>query len=520
MKFKFLLTSAAIVFAAFSASAATFYVSPEGAGEKTGADAANAMGLAEFRTHAAALKADENHTYIFAGGNYDFTNAVAFPTSVGPTLVGNTNGERTVFNAENQDPDLTISDKDRKAGILFLSATTGDQSEAETVVRPIKITDIDFCNLTTNKNANNGSLIISAIGIDNSGYVEIEGCNFKNNVSTTKQGGPAIGSNRSTLYVRNCTFDGNKAGARGGAVNLRTDKAVKGITVFENCLFKNNEVNGTEGMGGAVFAAQAKSVTFIGSTFTGNNATQKGSVLYANGHPADGYAAKMIFINSTVANNPAQDGAPIMMGNGSNVGQLYLMNNIIVEKVEARAATEAVITPNDGATIALTSGGYNYLGTVETGTDAVWEQVSDQVNKDYASIFGTHSLNGAGFIKPAVYVKGANGTEIAEATKDWGLPKGVNVENRESDVTPGAHGYNEETVTTGIADIAADANDVKIIALGGGNYQLLGYEGAVQVYSISGAQVLATVAPEVNLSSLAAGVYLVRAGKKVVKVVR
>ncbi|MBP3638914.1 MAG: right-handed parallel beta-helix repeat-containing protein [Muribaculaceae bacterium] len=521
MKFRLLLASAVLATASISAYADTFYVSPEGAGEKTGVDAENAMGVAEFRAAAAAQV--EGTVFEFAGGTYDITKPILFPQNQSVTLLGNAEGERTVFSAANADPDATVAAKAYNAGILFINTVVGDQSEAETPLYPVKISNIDFCDLTTNKSTNDGALIISAIGIDNSGYVEIENCNFKNNVSTTKQGGPAISSNRSTVYVRNCNFENNKAGGRGGAVNLRTDKAAKGITVFENCLFNGNEVNGTDGMGGAVFAAQAKNVTISGCTFTGNKATLKGSVLFANGHPAGGYAANMFIINSTIADNPAEDGPAIMIGNGSNVGQLYIVNNVIVQKAtEARAATDDVITPQDGGTLAITSGGYNYLGTVVSGTDTEWAKTTDQQGKDYASIFGTNVLNTTtGLIKPKTYVQGATGTELAEAVAEWALPAHYTVDaERGEDVAPGAGAFTQQQVSTGIADIANDADAVKVIALGGGNYTVAGYEGAVEVYSVSGARVLTAVAPELNLSGLASGVYIVRAGKTVAKVVR
>lgn len=66
MKFILLLASAVLATASISAYADTFYVSPEGAGEKTGVDAENAMGVDEFRAAAAAQV--EGTVFEFAGG--------------------------------------------------------------------------------------------------------------------------------------------------------------------------------------------------------------------------------------------------------------------------------------------------------------------------------------------------------------------------------------------------------------------------------------------------------------------
>lgn len=519
MKFRLLLASAVLATASISAYADTFYVSPEGAGEKTGADEANAMDIAALRDHAKALTQDQNNTYIFAGGTYSIETCITFATKTAPTLVGNTNGERTVFDATAQNAETPASNY--TAGIIYVQAATKDQSAAETKERPVKISNIDFCNLTNSTSKNgatgNGNKILSAIAIENSGYVEIEGCTFKNNKITTTQGGPAICSYRSTMYVRNCTFEGNTAADRGGAIMTASDNKEKGKSVFENCLFKHNSVEGN--MGGAVFSNSIHSNTFVDCTFTGNSAAGQGSVLFCNGKDKD-YNRYNAFINCTIADNPCTEGSVIMLGNGANPGQLYLINNIIVEKAEARAAEGSVISSNGTADLNLVSGGYNYLGVVENAPEG-WAQTTDRTDKDYASIFGTHTLNAnTGTIKPDEFVKGATSAEITAAIAEWPIPAGVTIATREGETSVGAGAFTQQQVSTGIADIANDADAVKVIALGDGNYTVAGYEGAVEVYSVSGARVLTAVAPELNLSGLASGVYIVRAGKTVAKVVR
>lgn len=515
MKFRLLLASAVLATASISAYADTFYVSPEGAGEKTGVDAENAMGVDEFRASAAGLTNTSVVTYQFAGGVYNFEKSVKFVYGSAPTLVGNADGERTVFSAENQSPDLDFANG---GGILFIRLDTKDQSATSPKEKPIKISNIDFCNLTNGKSTGSGDGVIAAIGLNNSGYVEIENCSFKNNASTCNYGGIALEAYRSTVIVRNCTFEGNKSEARGGAVFIRSNAGSKGITVFENCLFKDNEITGE--MGGAVFCNSVNSTTFVDCTFAGNKAAAKGSVLYCNGVDAT-YARKNIFISCTIADNPCTEDAPIMVGNGGNAGQLWLMNNIIVQKQgEAREATGAVIGTIATVPVALTSGGYNYLGSVENAGED-WAQTTDVLDKDYASIFGNHTINATtGLIKPSVFVEGATSEQIKTTTSTWGLTNGVTIADRGEDVAPGAGAFTQQQVSTGIADIANDADAVKVIALGDGNYTVAGYEGAVEVYSVSGACVLTAVAPELNLSGLASGVYIVRAGKTVAKVVR
>lgn len=66
MKFRLLLASAVLATASISAYADTFYVSPEGAGEKTGVNAENAMALGDFVSKVNTAGYAGGDTYNFA----------------------------------------------------------------------------------------------------------------------------------------------------------------------------------------------------------------------------------------------------------------------------------------------------------------------------------------------------------------------------------------------------------------------------------------------------------------------
>lgn len=487
-----------------SVSAATFYVSPEGAGEKTGADVANAMGVDEFVSQVNADGYQGGDVYNFAEGDYEFTSTVKVPSGKNISLIAE-DGQPATFIWKGEQ-----SAKGEACIIYYNGAANA-----------VNIKNINFTGVTTkiDRTADNEKLIFGALLLHNCSKTTVENCRFYGNTAEGTLGGVALNIfGCSGVTLKNCKIENNTVKAR-AAVYLHSDATSRGTTVIEKCLFNGNT---STDLGAALFVQHAVALVVNGCVFANNESTgasARGSVIYANGsaniNDKNSYADKIYFINNTIADNPNENGAQIFMAEN---GHLWLMNNIIVSRDDSRAISTPSIKFANASKANLVSGGYNYVGTSVNTPDS-W-QTTDVLNKDYTSIFNTRTLTASGKLKPYAAIQGASSDEIAAATASWGLPAGVTFDERGTNVTAGAYGYDLDNVTTGIADIAGDVDNVRIVALGGANYQVLGHEGMVEVYSISGALVLTAAAPEVSLGSLAPGVYLIRAGRTVEKVIR
>ena len=77
--------------------------------------------------------------------------------------------------------------------------------------------------------------------------------------------------------ITNCTFEANKSGGSGGALNVQLS-----IPNFKNCKFINNICTGVGTYGGAVFFTIPGS-NFSNCEFRGNSTTTSGGALTING---------------------------------------------------------------------------------------------------------------------------------------------------------------------------------------------------------------------------------------------
>ena len=217
--------------------AATYYVTPEGAGTKDGSSWENAFDVEGFREQ--ALKNVDGNVYELAAGTYNPSACIIFKKATFATVNGSTEG-RTILSGDINN-DGYASDGDLQRLMRFqTNTTTGDET------RPVVITNIDFTNVytnikddPTNDTGDAGVPGVGALYINNSGFVTVTNCNFYGNWAQGEKGGPAAQCHRSTVKFTNCVFRDNSANYRGGAVRLRAD-GIKGITTFDGCVFKNN----------------------------------------------------------------------------------------------------------------------------------------------------------------------------------------------------------------------------------------------------------------------------------------
>lgn len=389
---------------------------------------------------------------------------------------------------------------------------------------------------------------MGALYIDNSGDVTVAKCNFYGNWAQGQYGGAPAHMYRSTVKFVNCVFRDNSANYRGAAIRLRSNDAGKGYTTFENCVFKFN--TNYHNLGGAVFMSHGAEMTFVNCVLTGNKAVTSGAAIYANSS-AD-YPCKLNIINTTIAGNTITGDVKDGQVTSTQYANINTVNSVIVSDNENTA--DIFFTAGEATDkFSFVSGGYNYVGTVvdkvavaasaiakaegdgdgENATTRFGWLESDNVAdaNDYASIFGTNSINDKNEINPVKHVAGASAANLTTAVGGWNLPAGVGYTkdirgiDRAESTMPGAAAYTQAevaamnpTTPTGIEDLAAD-KDSRLTIYGNGIYGLSGAD-SIEVYTMNGVQVAAVSGDTVDLSGQAKGVYLIRAGKSVFKVMK
>lgn len=496
------------------AFAATYYVTPEGAGEKDGSSWENAFGVAEFRNQA------ENNAngdvYHFEGGLYNLSEkTVVFKTATGATLIGNAEGERTVFSGD-KDGNNRPTNGDAGRLIRFQTNTVNGNSANAVVVE-----NIDFTCVYTY--VDDPSTNMAAFAVDNSGDVLVKGCRFHGNWSQGNYGGPAAYIYRSTVKFVDCMFYNNSANYRGGAIRINSNDVNKGFVTLENCVVKNNK--NYHNLGGAIFMSHGNSLNIVNSTITGNSAVSDGGAIYFNGYDSTHHREVRI-VNSTIANNTTTDADDAQIVSTQSA-HLYIANSIITSDETVAAIKFKEETANEA--FSFTSGGFNYVGSI---IDAVEKELTwlDTDNHgeecNYANIFGENKLNEDNVIKPAEFYLGATGEQVTSAVSEWGLPEGLDFavdqlgNPREENVTPGAYAVKKDSVSTGVADAIIDGDNANLVKLGEGVYAVEGIEGVATVYNAHGQMVMKADASGIDMSSLAKGLYIINAGNVNFKVIK
>lgn len=458
-------------------SATDYFITPEGAGEKTGSNWENAMGLTELLGKLSWNKTNDDHTnnvYYLSTGNYIFTKT-GFIFNSGLTLKGGydaTTGElaatgRTVFNGNGQA---------RSNGALFLQPNAV-QNEAGKK-RTVTISNIDFENFVANGiwrdgNATNWNYgYASALYIVKCGYAEINDCNFRNNKCTAtgtytddnqnksaqdKAMAGAVSLNRVNAIFRNCSFTGN-TGTQGGAVKLfycmGGDVTKNLYTTFDGCYFANNS---TDDSGAAIMGRHTMQVNIINTTIANNNAAKNGGAVYING---PGYYSNTLnIVSSTIAGNTAAKGSQVFAG---GKGDVKVANSIIVGDGDADAILSDA---SEDATSGYKFQGNNFIGNVAEGYT---KTESDMIGADntYAAIFGDNALAANGTITPVKFVAGMAPDAIASivAEESWNFSVDSAVDQlgnaRSAQTSNGALAVKDTTtVIDAIADDAAAEGD-------------------------------------------------------------
>ena len=157
-------------------------------------------------------------------------------------------------------------------------------------------------------------------GINENYHSNIINCTFIGNTATERGG--AIGSSQNYLIVENCTFENNTAKQGAAYMLAGIDHGLDGIreghyNTMINCNFKNNI--GTE-EGGAVHIT-GNNNRAINCTFHDNFATNgNGSAIYIHGENAS-------IINSEFYNHECSRGTVYIIGNNSLIDNSTFENN-------------------------------------------------------------------------------------------------------------------------------------------------------------------------------------------------
>ncbi|MBR6002659.1 MAG: right-handed parallel beta-helix repeat-containing protein, partial [Bacteroidales bacterium] len=306
-----------------------YFVTPTGAGNKSGADWDNALGIEEFRAVLAtpASKAAEFDGVVFllAEGDYylageaggaatlDFTGyldevAVDFVGGFPAGLTG-----------------TTVTGRDTTQ---FITAFTGNDDAA--IIRIGNQVNAAFEGITFKKslvNANSAALYAKAAEGTSSLY--LTSCRFVNNNNSDAKSGAAVYiSNNIDASIDNCYFGKNYA-RNGSAVNI---DAESNVLITESLFYKNssyntsgalqnggstalvvescNFVQNTAGSwGGGAFHCNGSSDTeFTNCVFSGNSAPQAGAVSIET--------ASATFNDCSFGENVATNGDRSRAGNG------------------------------------------------------------------------------------------------------------------------------------------------------------------------------------------------------------
>lgn len=537
MRFKRLLLPV-LAFVPAMSFAATYYVTPDGAGTKDGSSWDNAFGVEEFRAQAANNV--NGDIYNLAGGTYIMESAIAFKAETGFALNGSEDGVRTVFSGDINKNGKR--DSEDASCLLSANSTTGHGIDT----RPIVINKVDFTNVFTKVNITiaNDEIVentsaAGALFVDNSGSVKINDCNFYNNWADGNRGGGAALISRSTAVFKNCTFKNNSTGHRGGAVYLmmtETNTArIKEYVTFEQCLFSNNKANGN--YGGAIFASRFSQLNIINSTFTGNSAKQYGAAIYADGKAGSTFVdMRLNIVGSTIAGNTITGDVADAEIASTQGARINIVNSIVVGGNDKTAAFSFNGTP-ENSNFSFVSGGWNYVGPVldavaEPTKELGWKAGAPKDGGDqygdgctYGTVFGDHTVGSNGVIKPFYFEYGATGDQTVAAVADWGIAAAdvdYKVDQLGNQRTEGRMNgaFADPSISTGVDDVTVEGQGARLTVVADGVYGIEGYDGVAEVYNITGRKVAVVRGEVISLEDMAGGMYIIKAGNSTFKVIK
>lgn len=345
---------------------AAYYVKEQPAGNATGMDWDNAMGVDGLRnllrtntnsaiTTANAKKLDGKNIYV-AGGTYLIADQEAglkieysgYSKQVEIKVVGG------------YDPQSTRKDLSKRDPVRYLTTFTGDANNNGiadagdyslfTLGNQIDIT-FEGCTFSCGYHPNekingySGGFLIANGSSGNAtlqlNHCIIEKCYNAGVNGSGEAGGSGIFMYKGTAKLNHVQLRNNKASSRGGAIRVNDSGSI---------LFMNNcSITGNEGGQFGYAIQMSNGHLCMNNTTVTNNSGRDGTI---NG------AGSMLIVNSTIIEDGAQNSGAVIRCESWPARQSFLMNNIILNK----NAANPVVEMSGDDTRHLTSKGYNLMG--------------------------------------------------------------------------------------------------------------------------------------------------------------
>ena len=379
----------------------SLFVTPEGAGDKSGKSWDNAMGMAEFRplisSDYGAKSADEcaeldGITFHFMEGSYCATTSekdrlkIQFPNygkACKITILGGYDSSST---------GIDLTKRDITANVTEFTGDRNDNGKADSGDTGIFCIDawceltIDGCTFAHSYGKDRWKQKALLLNTDTSGAlarVNVSNCIFHDlydldDSEAKYEGGAAIWLyNRSVATVHNCKFYDCHSTSRGGAIRAGSGSSVLFVN---NCTIYDNDIKDSWGNG----------VQISDGTFCMNNSTiakndGKGAALNGGGN--------WLVVNSTIINAyvSGSEGSDMVVRNESKSANnaAVLMNSIVLFDGDNTAIH---INGDDRQ---LTSKGHNVYGTVGGSTSNFITNAADKAGQTFAG-FGL-TWNNAGY---------------------------------------------------------------------------------------------------------------------------
>jgi len=349
---------------------AAYYVKEQPAGNATGMDWDNAMGVDALRnllqtngnsdiSNANAVKLDGKKIYV-AAGSYEMAKENSgvkieysgYSKQVEITIEGG-------YDPSSTGTDLTKRDISKHTTAFVRNTGSGASATSNSLLVLGNQTNIIFDGCTFNGQyglSDAGSVravFVAAGGGD--ATLQLNNCiikNFNRGSDGGTDGGAAVKISKGRVLLNDVEMVNNKATARGGAI---TTTAANSFLFMNNCLLHENYAPGAWGT--AIHAGNGyacmNNVTVLGTTATGGNS------ITVNG---DAY---FMLANTTIVGNS---------GNPNGVFRAGKNASLVVNSLFAKGAGNRTIYAGN-----ITSGGYN----VYQAADAGWGAIA--TDTDYSS---------------------------------------------------------------------------------------------------------------------------------------
>lgn len=369
-----------------------FFVTPAGAGEKSGADWENAMDAAAMREALGDPNKIEGYSFRLSGGTFVLPDAttpyipIVFDAATDQVSVSIYGG----YNPESTGKDVSL--RDTKAFKTVFSGNDAYAGFSFGANTKFLFDGVTFTKFTTTEDTAAETLAVirgAMASVANTASITLNDCAFKDNVenatsATGSQGGAALFITKGEVYVTNTVFTGNASGSRGGAI--RNDGT--GLLFMDSCAMVGNKI--TKDSYGMVMFARANTAL--------NNCVMFGNTddVDTKNNPCLNINYNTILTNTTVIDDSFFSTGTGVIRTEINSGNGYaglIMNCIIVNThpEDEDNVAWAILDNKNG----LVSGGYNLLCAKDgaIGKATIPTQTTDKCINAIAEVGVTYTLD-------------------------------------------------------------------------------------------------------------------------------